>query len=242
MAHITIPYYLVHLGSVLSCAFIWSILMFPIHVSTTTAGSSVVIYQQVRNLSRRKIAYPFYPFKRLGRQHPKKHDSNLKSGMRQFLGPRNYKGEYVMNKYFQVPNNHQPNYIKPDLERGQSLIHPITGEAVVQRYDGTFGEVEENRRLRNIPGKRLLQPFPGNRHCLTNNVISEDLKLRIYNEIQLEGLSAQQVSQNYGLKIPRVEAIVKLVEIEKKWDKHVCITNERATSRNKGSQSMMRLA
>ncbi|CAR29590.1 hypothetical protein ZYGR_0AD02730 [Zygosaccharomyces rouxii] len=200
--------------------------MFPIHGSATTAGSSVVVYQQVRNLSRRKIAYPFYPFKRLGREHPKKHDTNLKSGMRQFLGPRNYKGEYVMNKYFQVPSNHQPNYIKPDLERGQSLIHPITGETVVQKYDGSFGEVEENRRLKNMPEKRLLQPFPGNRNCLTNHVISEDLKMRIYNEIQVEGLSTQQVSQNYGLKIPRVEAIVKLMEIEKKWEKHNRITPE----------------
>lgn len=203
--------------------------MFPVHGCSTTVGSSsVVVYQQVRNLSRRKIAYPFYPFKRLGRQDPKKHDTNLKSGMRQFLGPRNYKGEYVMNKYFKVPSNHRPNYIKPDLERGQSLIHPITGEAVVQKYDGTFGEVEENRRMKNISDKRVLQPFPGNKHCVTNHVISEDIKMRIYNEIQVEGLSAQQVSQNYGLKIPRVEAIVKLIEIEKKWEKYVCFTERRS--------------
>lgn len=186
-------------------------------------ATSVIIYQQVRNISRRRIAYPFYPFKRLGKQHPKKHDTNLKSAMRQFLGPRNYKGEYVMNKYYSVPDNHLPNYIKPDLERGQSLINPITADTVVEKYDGSFGEVEENRRLKNLSEKRLLQPFPGNTHCRTNYVISEDLRLKIYNEIQIEGLSTQEVSQNYGLKIPRVEAIVKLVEIEQKWEKNVCV-------------------
>ncbi|AQZ13820.1 MRPS35 (YGR165W) [Zygosaccharomyces parabailii] len=189
-------------------------------------ATSVVIYQQVRNISRRRIAYPFYPFKRLGKQHPKKHDTNLKSAMRQFLGPRNYKGEYVMNKYYSVPDNHLPNYIKPDLERGQSLINPITADTVVEKYDGSFGEVEENRRLKNLSEKRLLQPFPGNTHCRTNYVINEDLRLKIYNEIQIEGLSTQEVSQNYGLKIPRVEAIVKLVEIEQKWEKNNRITSD----------------
>ena len=88
--------------------------------------SSIFSWTQVRHFSRRRIAYPFYPFKKLGRQHPKKHDTNLKTAMRQFLGPKNYKGEYVMNKYFTVPTNHVPNYIKPDLERGQSLEHPVT--------------------------------------------------------------------------------------------------------------------
>lgn len=47
--------------------------------------------------------------------------------------------------------------------------------------------------------------------------------MKIYNDIQIEGLSTQQVSQNYGLKVTRVEAIVKLMEIEQKWAKRVCI-------------------
>ncbi|QLL33563.1 hypothetical protein HG536_0E04740 [Torulaspora globosa] len=188
-----------------------------------SAPGAVVICQQVRNISRRRIAYPFYPFKRLGKQDPKKHDSNLKSAMRQFLGPKNYKGQYVMNKYFEVPKNHVPNYIKPDLERGQSLQNPITGENVVLKYDGTYGEAPENRRLQQISEKRVLQPFPNNSHCRTNSIISDDLKMRIYNDIEVEGHTTQQVSQNYGLKVPRVEAILKLAEIEQKWAKRVCI-------------------
>lgn len=190
------------------------------------APNTVVVFQQVRNISRRRIAYPFYPFKRLGRQHPKKHDNNLKSAMRQFLGPKNYKGEYTMNKYFKVPSDHVPNYIKPDLEKGQSLQHPISGENVVLKYDGTFGEAPENRRLQQVPERRLLQPFPGNPYCRTNFIIDDDLRMKIYNDIQNEGLSTQQVSQNYGLKITRVEAIVKLMDIQQRWAKRVCIRHQ----------------
>lgn len=197
--------------------------MFPIQASNRLGlPKSVVVCQQIRKISRRKIAYPVYPFKRLGRQHPKKHDTNLKSAMRQFLGPKNYKGEYTMNKYHDVPGNHEPRYITPDLERGQSLSHPITGESVVQRYDGSFGPAPENRRLQNISEKRLLQPFPSNPNCRTNSVVDEDLKMKIFNDIQIEGLSTQHVSQNYGLKVTRIEAIVKLMNIEQKWEKNVC--------------------
>lgn len=199
-----------------------------------SAGSGSVfnngyVFQQVRNISRRRLAYPFYPFKRLGRTHPKKHDTNLKSAMRQFLGPKNYKGEYVMNSYFAVPNNHVPNYIKPDLERGQALKDPNTGKRLVERYDGVLVEAPENRRLENLPENRVLQPFPSNPHCKTNYMVSNELKDQIYNDIQVNGLSTQQVSQNYGLKIPRVEAIVKLVGIEKKWEKNKRVTPELKT-------------
>lgn len=180
---------------------------------------NICCYQQVRNLSRRRLAYPFYPFKRLGRQHPKKHDTNLKYAMRQFLGPKNYKGEYVMNTYFAVPNNHVPNYIKPDIERGQALRDPNTGKRLTERYDGALVDAPHNKRLEDVSERRQLQPFPSNPHCKTNYMVSEELKAQIYNDIETNGLSTQQVSHNYGLKIPRVEAIVKLMKVEKKWEK-----------------------
>ncbi|KAL3229734.1 Small ribosomal subunit protein mS45 [Nakaseomyces bracarensis] len=192
-------------------------------------NGSGYVFQQVRNISRRRLAYPFYPFKRLGRQHPKKHDTNLKAAMRQFLGPKNYKGEYVMNSYFSVPNNHVPNYIKPDLERGQALRDPNTGKRLVERYDGVLVEAPANRRLDNIPESRALQPFPSNPHCKTNYMVSNELKDQIYNDIVVNKLSTQQVSQNYGLKIPRVEAVLKLASIEKKWEKNNRIKPELKT-------------
>lgn len=191
-----------------------------------TARSGPVVHtlqhQQVRYLSKRKIAYPFYPFRKLGKQNPKKHDTNLKYAMRQFLGPKNFKGEYTHNKYFRVPSNHQPNYITPDLEKGQALQDPITGEPEAANPDGSLSTVPPNRAFQSMSIRRRLQPFPENNHCQTNFILSDDLKIQIYDEIQNKGLSTQEVSQKYGIKIPRVEAAVKLVEIEQKWESHVC--------------------
>ncbi|SCU85962.1 LADA_0D11166g1_1 [Lachancea dasiensis] len=183
--------------------------------------------QQVRFISRRRIAYPFYPFKRLGKQHPKKHDSNLKYAMRQFLGPKNFKGEYVSNKYFNVPQNHEPNYVTPDVERGQALQDHITGEPLTLQPDGSVTVARAGGRDRDQRGgrstghnARKLQPFPGNKHCITNRIISDELKLQIHDDIENQHLSGQDVSQRYGLKIPRVEAVVKLMDVEQKWQKY----------------------
>ncbi|SCU82597.1 LAME_0C01970g1_1 [Lachancea meyersii CBS 8951] len=179
--------------------------------------------QQVRFISRRRIAYPFYPFKRLGKQNPKKHDSNLKYAMRQFLGPRNFKGEYVNNRYFQVSQNHEPKYITPDLERGQSLRDPITGDLLTLQPEGSVAPATSQRGQNSAftgSRDRKLQPFPSNRHCITNRVLSEELKLQINDDIHNKQLSTQDVSQRHGLKIPRVEAVVKLTDIEQKWEKN----------------------
>lgn len=183
--------------------------------------SSVTVLQQTRNISRRRIAYPTYPFKRLTRQNPKKHDSNLKYAMRQFLGPKNYKGEYSLNKYNSIPTNHEPNYLDPQNDRGQTLQNPINGKVLQENMRGKFEEVSKTDRFRkknfNSDTKKL-QPFPLNPYSKTNYMISDELKLQLFDDIENKGMSSQQVSQQYGLKIPRVEAIVRLVKIEQKWE------------------------
>ncbi|CCE61537.1 hypothetical protein TPHA_0A04640 [Tetrapisispora phaffii CBS 4417] len=188
-------------------------------VRQKVSGAGAVVQQQ-RFMSGRRIAYPTFPFRKLTRQHPKSHDTNLKYAMRQFLGPKNFKGEYPMNKYFYVPTDHVPNYVKPDLERGQALQN-AKKETLRMRHDGSY---EVDPKLVNLSEKvypkRSLQPFPLNKHCQTNYIISTELKQDIYNEITNLGMTAQQVSQKYGLKIPRIEAIIKLQEIEMKWLKH----------------------
>jgi len=201
-------------------------------LGSTTKGKitgAVTVLQQTRNISKRRIAYPTYPFKRLTRQHPKKHDSNLKYAMRQFLGPKNYKGEYPLNKYNDIPLNHEPNYLDPRGERGVSLRNPLNGKGLQENMRGQLEEISTYDRgndrgnnrgrmgqfNRNTP---KLQPFPLNPYCKTNYMISNDTKLQIYDDIENKGLSSQQVSQKYGLKIPRVEAIVRLLKVENKWE------------------------
>lgn len=181
--------------------------------------------QQVRHISKRTIAYPPYPFSLLANKNRKiRHDSNLKYAMRQFLGPKNFKGEYIYNRYFSPPQDHKPKYVTPDLERGQSLRDPVTGEVV--KYTNDKNVVPVSGRSPFAPrGDRMLRPFPQNEHCRTNFIIDEDMRLEIYEKVQIEKLSAQEVSRAYGLKVPRIEAIVKLVEIEKQQEKYVCTYN-----------------
>ena len=182
----------------------------------------VTILQQTRNVSRRRIAYPMYPFKRLTRQNPKKHDSNLKYAMRQFLGPKNYKGEYVLNKYNDLPINHKPNYLKPLQESGISLRNPLNGKPLQENMRGKLEEFNPylNRRYNSQRDeeKNLLKPFPLNPYCKTNYMVSDETKLEIFDDIENKGMSTQQVSQKFGLKIPRVEAIVRLLKIETNWN------------------------
>lgn len=195
--------------------------MLPANTWSTPLARQLQV-QQVRHISKRRVAYPFYPFRKLGKQHPKKHDTNLKFAMRQFLGPKNFKGEYVYNKYYYLPQDHTPNYITPEIERGQALRDPVTGEGLALQTDGSLAPARGRTRENAISESRRLQPFPSNKHCKTNRILSEELKLAIHDDIQNKHLSTQEVSQKYGLKIPRIEAVVKLVSIEQNWEKHVC--------------------
>ena len=173
-------------------------------------------------MSKRTIAYPPYPFDLLNKNDKVRHDSNLKSAMRQFLGPKNFKGEHVYNKYYSSPQNHHPNYITPDLERGQALRDPVDG--TVLKYVGDKAVIPATGRSPfDARGTRAFRPFPQNEHCRTNLILDEQTRLEIYEKIQIDKLSTQEVSRAYGLKVPRIEAVVKLVALEKKLETHVCI-------------------
>lgn len=189
----------------------------------------MTVITQVRMLSGRRIAYPRYNFLKLTRQSPVKHDTNLKYAMRQFLGPRDYKGEYPLNRYARPATNHTPKYIQPDLERGRSLRDPVTGQILEPktyldaqgREQVKFEPQESNDRDKNnfVPQERWRQPFPENKFCLTNYWVDSNLKRQIFEELSVEGASTQEVSQKYGLKVARVEALSKLYQLEEKWDK-----------------------
>ncbi|CCH59482.1 hypothetical protein TBLA_0B06590 [Henningerozyma blattae CBS 6284] len=187
---------------------------------------------QIRQMSRKRIAYPPSSFnaatqgKTNIQKNPKDHSTQLRHAMFQFLGPRNYKKEYVHNKYFAPPKTpNTTNFIRPDLERGIVLRNPVTQQPLI--YDTV------NKKLSSAPSnsisssknssgefRRQLQPFPQNPHCHTNYIVTEELKARIYEDIHTEGLSPQQVSLKYGLKVARVEAIDRLYKIEQNWENH----------------------
>ncbi|KAH3683510.1 hypothetical protein WICPIJ_005506 [Wickerhamomyces pijperi] len=200
-------------------------------LSGSASHLTTACQQQVRHFSRRRIAYPYYPAPRMGRTHEKDHKTNLKHQMNLFLGKKNYKGEYVGNRYFNAPQDHKPNYITPDAENGSPLINPKTGEQL--DYYGNKLEKRESAVKRRNP----LAPFPNNQFCTTNFALSEADKEEIYQKVIVEKLPIQEVAVSFGLRIPRVEAISRLKEIEKQWAKGKKITTELQTM----SQTMYKM-
>ncbi|CUM62653.1 uncharacterized protein PRCAT00000207001 [Priceomyces carsonii] len=164
-------------------------------------------YQQVRTLKRR-LAYPqSYKAEADPQTHPKKdHSSFFQRHLKKWLGPMNIRGEYYRNKYYYPPQNHKPNYIVPD---GKTIVDPSTPV------------IPDERRYNNTKRDPSLQPFPQNPHCRTALMISDELKNKIYEEVNLNGMHVQEVAHKYGIKISRIEAIVKLQSIEKKWKEQV---------------------
>jgi hypothetical protein len=173
----------------------------------------------VRHFSKRRIAYPFYPTAPRGRTEKKDHKTNLRYQMELFLGKKNYKGEYVNNKYYTAPQNHQPNYITPDLENGVALVDFRTGKPLDAK-----GNVLESTPF--VRPERKMAPFPSNPFCKTNLNLSKEDKEEVYQKIVVQKVPIQEVAVNYGIKIPRLEAVVRLKEIEKKWETQKRITPE----------------
>lgn len=184
--------------------------------STNSVKSVGAQVSQVRY--RRTLAYPFYskagniPQARKGRKQ-----TVFKRLMDEFLGPKNYKGEYYLNKYAYPKSNHTTNYIDPRSERGNALLEPLSEFDMVE-------EADESGKTRR--GKHTLQPFPLNSKCFTNLQVSNEMKIQIVNDILLNKIPSQQVALKYGLKIQRIEAILKLREIEENWEQNGLIKGD----------------
>lgn len=165
--------------------------------------------QQVRFL-KRKLAYPqTYKPQVAPLTHRKKdHTSYFQRHLKEWLGPVNARGEYYRNKYYYPPQDHKPRYIVVD---GNTIVDP------------SKPQISDDRRNNNASRDPSLQPFPANLHCRTASVISNDLKAKIYEEVEENGMHIQEVAHKYGIKLTRVEAIVKLQRIEKDWKENVCI-------------------
>lgn len=182
------------------------------------ATASPATHHQVRHFSRRRIAYPSYNPPKLGRTAKKDHRTNLRYQMQCFLGKKNYKGEYLDNRYSAAPQNHRPNYIIPYRERGSPLVDFKTGQPMDLK-----GNIKDDSFVPLRGFEESLQPFPHNKHCKTNLNLSTSDREKIYQRIAVQNVPVQQVAVNMGIKIPRLEATVKLKEIENRWAKKVSI-------------------
>lgn len=160
---------------------------------------------QVRTFRKRMAARPLkYKPELAPLSHPQKdHSGFLPRHLKAWMGPKNIRGEYYRNKYYYPPQDNTPKYIVPDgitLQDQKSFGKPF----------GTMGH------------NPALHPFHNNLHCKTASIISDDLKQTIYSEVVEKSMHTQEVAHKYGIKLARVEAIVRLQKIERSWREEVC--------------------
>lgn len=144
----------------------------------------------------------------------KNQTTSMRSSLARFLGPRNYKGFHKSNPFFFPPSNHRPNYISQ---------YPILSSSLEGRkihWNKVFENGSSGQSFKS--GVTPFTPFAGNPNTKTNMVVSQQMKDDIMRDINENNRSAQDVSYKYGLSVPRVEAIVELETIRKKWSDEVC--------------------
>ncbi|KAI9672626.1 MAG: hypothetical protein M1831_000061 [Alyxoria varia] len=64
---------------------------------------------------------------------------------------------------------------------------------------------------------RSLQPFPLNPYFRSQSVLSERFREEIYKRVVLEGHPVREVSQDLGVDMNRVGAVVRLMKVQRDW-------------------------
>ena len=126
----------------------------------------------------------------------------------EFFGPKNIQGEHLFNKYYYPTQNNKPNYIVNDGK-------PLVGDQFRPKRPGK----SYNNRERNPS----FHPFPNNTYTKTENIVSDDMKRRIVEDASIKGMHPQEIAHKYGINLLRIEAILKLKEIELNFTPNVCI-------------------
>lgn len=166
--------------------------------------------------------------------------TDMDYALRQFTGPKDYKGDYIYNKYYFPPVNNIPNYLQADLELGNPLRLKQTGEVLtfsrpetneveigsIQKYinGNPVGRAISNESFvrsaylkgvdKDTQVPRFLQPFPLNPYCKTNSLLSESLKNTIRKAIKDGEVDAGVISTKLSLKVNKINAVNRLLEAE----------------------------
>ena len=72
-----------------------------------------------------------------------------------------------------------------------------------------------------------LYPFPLNAYFRSQPVLSEELRQEIFERVVERGWSVREVSAAMGVSMERVAAVVRLGEVERRWESEVCGMNSR---------------
>lgn len=126
---------------------------------------------------------------------------------------------------------------------GENFRHPVHNSTnYLTAYDKSGKPIEQNRpqgrdsidaRALDSPAeskrpsvegtKTLTRPFPLNKSFFSQPVLSEALRDEIWRRVKVEGKSVRTVSVETGVEMRRVGAVVRLVEVEKRMRREVCL-------------------
>lgn len=135
--------------------------------------------------------------------------TSMRSNLRRFLGPRNFKGFHLKNPFFFPPTNNNTNYIS------QYPVRASHRDSKGIDWQKVFTDSTQGQG--NFRGVNPQIPFATNPHTKTAKVVPPRMKADIADDVLDNNMSTQEASFKYGLSVPRIEAIVELEQIKHKW-------------------------
>ncbi|KAL9090587.1 MAG: hypothetical protein Q9159_001931 [Coniocarpon cinnabarinum] len=93
------------------------------------------------------------------------------------------------------------------------------GRGARNRSQRRESQKDQKNQRENLPPERLedLQPFPLNPYFRSPSVLSERLKQEIYKSVVEHGHTIRRVSQERGIAMERVAAVVRLERMKQDW-------------------------
>lgn len=82
--------------------------------------------------------------------------------------------------------------------------------------------IRTNPKLKDSPVVES-RVFPANPAYRSESILSEELRTEIYNRVVINKKSVRAVSVELKVDMRRVAAVVRLVELEKRMEKQVCL-------------------
>lgn len=122
------------------------------------------------------------------------------------------------------------NLLRGYEEQSSSNKERNVEEALTEDEEALEAAAEETGRKLRPETVNDLRPFPNNRQFVSQSILSEELQQQIWRRVREEGRSVRRVSVEMGVDMRRVAAVVRLVEVENRMIKEVCVESFISTS------------
>lgn len=97
--------------------------------------------------------------------------------------------------------------------------------SLAARADSTLSDADAQEPAQaELPPERAtdLMPFPLNPTFKSEPVLSEKFRQKIWEAIIIEGQTVREASARFNVEMSRIGATVRLMEIQKEWERVVC--------------------